>query len=298
MIQKLKYFLSDTLNNLWQYRMRNFFSVTIICLSFLTIGIFLALSNNLQHLALQMSRDMAVILFLRPDISESAIDTLTQDLTNSPYVAEVRFNSARQASENFQERFPDLREIVENLGSNPFPPSLEVSLHKKALSMETALEFIHSFAGRDGVDDIQYNREWVERMQSFSRLAQAVGFFLGGILVLASFFIISNIVKLNVVARKDEIEILRLTGATNSFIRAPFLLEGILLGILGGIFSLILLFLLIRIFPLYLGASMGVFRDFIRFRSLSLSQSLGLILAGGFIGFLGSLSSLARFLRT
>jgi len=297
-MQKLKYFLSDTLNNLWQYRMRNLFSVTIICLSFLTIGIFLSLSNNLQHLALQMSRNMAVVIFLHPDISETTIETLKQDLKSSPHVAEVRFNSARQASESFQQRFPDLREIVENLGDNPFPPSLEVSLHRKALSAETALNFIHSFAERDGVDDIQYNREWVERLQSFSRLAQAVGFFFGGILILASFFIISNIVKLNVFARKDEIEILRLTGATNTFIRTPFLMEGILLGILGGILSLILLFILIRIFPLYLGASMGVFRDFIRFRSLTFSQGLGLSIAGGFIGFLGSLSSLARFLKT
>jgi len=298
MIQKLKYFLSDTLNNLWQHRMRNLFSITIICLSFLTIGIFLSISNNLQHLALQMSRNMAVVLFLEPGISDTAIEALKKDLTRSPHVFEVRFNSARQANEDFQEKFPDLREIVENLGENPFPPSLQVSLHPKAQSSEAALNFIRSFSGRSGVDDIQYNREWAERMQSFSRLAQAVGFFLGGILVLASFFIISNIVKLNVFARKDEIEILRLTGATNTFIRTPFLLEGVILGVLGGILSLILLFLLIRIFPLYLGASMGVFRDFIRFRSLSFSQCLSLILAGGFIGFLGSLSSLARFLKT
>lgn len=298
MIQKLKFFLSDTLNNLWQHRMRNLFSITIICLSFLTIGIFLSISNNLRHMALQMSRNMAVVLFLEPEISDTAVEALEQDLTRSPLVSEVRFNSARQAYEDFQEKFPDLREIVENLGDNPFPPSLQVSLHQKAQTAEATLNFIRSFSERSGVDDIQYNRERVERMQSFSRLAQAVGFFLGGILILASFFIISNIVKLNVFARKDEIEILRLTGATNTFIRTPFLMEGVILGILGGLLSLILLFLLIRIFPLYLGASMGVFRDFIRFRSLSLSQCLSLILAGGFIGFLGSLSSLARFLKT
>ena len=86
-------------------------------------------------------------------------------------------------------------------------------------------------------------------MQSLSRLASAIGFFLGGILILASFFIISNVIKLNVFSRKDEIEILRMSGATNTFIRIPFLLEGVVLGFLGGLLSLLLLLVLIRIFP-------------------------------------------------
>ena len=74
-------------------------------------------------------------------------------------------------------------------------------------------------------------------MQSLSRLARAIGFFLGGILILASFFIISNVIRLNVFARKAEIEILRLVGATNTFIRLPFLIEGVALGILGSLLS-------------------------------------------------------------
>jgi cell division transport system permease protein len=134
-------------------------------------------------------------------------------------------------------------------------------------------------------------------MQSLSRLAQAVGFFLGGILVLASFFIISSVIKLNVFARKEEIVILRFVGATNTFIRIPFLMEGTILGILGGLVSLLLIFFLIKFFPLYLGASLGVFNELINFRYLSLSQIIMLIAIGAFIGFSGSLSSLARFLK-
>jgi cell division transport system permease protein len=137
----------------------------------------------------------------------------------------------------------------------------------------------------------------VERIHSFSRLSKAVGFFLGGILILASFFIISNVIRLNVIARKDEIEILRLVGATNMFIRIPFLLEGISLGIIGGLTSILLLALLINSFPLYLGASLGILNDLIAFRFLTFSQSINLIISGAFIGFLGSLSSLARFLK-
>jgi len=135
-------------------------------------------------------------------------------------------------------------------------------------------------------------------MHSFSRLAKAIGFFLGGILILASFFIISNVIKLNVFARKDEIEILRLVGGTNSFIRVPYLLEGITLGVIGALVSLFLLFLLINSIPIYLGSRLGVLNELINFRYLSLAQSITLITEGGIIGFLGSFSSLARFLKT
>jgi cell division transport system permease protein len=134
-------------------------------------------------------------------------------------------------------------------------------------------------------------------MQSLSRLARAVGFFLGGILILASFFIISNVIRLNVFARKSEIEILRLVGATNTFIRFPFFMEGITLGVLGSSLSLALLFLLIKLFPLYLGDSLGALQEMVNFRYLSLSQSLTMILGGAVMGLLGSLSSLSRFLK-
>jgi cell division transport system permease protein len=149
----------------------------------------------------------------------------------------------------------------------------------------------------EGINDAQFNQEWVERMHSLSRLARAVGFFLGGILVLASFFIISNIIKLNVFSRQDEIEILRLSGAPNSFIRIPFLLEGMVLGIVGGLMSLLLLFVLIALFPVYLGSSLGVLNDLINFRYLTLIQCGLLLFSCTVIGFFGSLSSLRRFLK-
>jgi cell division transport system permease protein len=99
-------------------------------------------------------------------------------------------------------------------------------------------------------------------------------------------------------ARKEEIGILRLTGGTNMFIRIPFLMEGIILGLLGGLLSLLILLIVIKLLPVYLGTSLGVLNELINFRYLSFSQSLSLVLSGVIIGFLGSLSSLSRFLKT
>jgi len=283
---------------MWQFRVRNFFSITIICLTFLTVGIFLALANNLEYMAERISNNMAAVFFLDKNISEGELDAIKTELKKSPLVLETTFVSAEEAVDKFREKFPELQGIIENLKMNPFPPSLETTFSEKTITFREASGLIRRITNMPGVEDVQFNQDWVDRMHSFSRLAKAIGFFLGGILILASFFIISNVIKLNVFARKDEIEILRLVGGTNSFIRVPYLLEGITLGVIGALVSLFLLFLLINSIPIYLGSRLGVLNELINFRYLSLAQSITLITEGGIIGFLGSFSSLARFLKT
>lgn len=296
--QKFKHFQRETLNNLWQFRARNVFSVTIICLSFLIVGIFVSLSNNLQYTAQQLSQDMAVVFFLKKDISPIDREAITRELEKSPLVQKTQFVSSEEAIEKFLIKFPDLEGIIDNLKLNPFPSSYEISLREKDLTYEETQPFIDKMRGMKGIEDVQFNKDWVEKMQSLSRLARAVGFFLGGILILASFFIVSNVIKLNVIARKDEIEILRFVGGTNVFIRIPFLTEGIILGALGGILSLLLLFVVIKLFPVYLGSSLGILNELINFRYLTFSQSFALIFSGAVIGLFGSLSSIAKFLKS
>lgn len=240
---------------------------------------------------------MLIIFFLEKDLPEEQRISVEKRLKESSLVNNVRYVSTEQALVRFKQNFPELQGVIENIEINPFPASFETNLAEENLSPETILRFIQVMKDMEGIEDAQFNRDWVERMESLSRLAQAIGLFLGGILALASFFIISNVIRLNVFARKDEIEILRLVGGTNFFIRVPFILEGVILGILGGAVSLALLFLLVKFFPLYLGASLGALNDIINFRYLSLTQ-ISLLLAGSvIIGLLGSLSSLARFLR-
>lgn len=259
------------------------------------MGIFLSLANNLEYTADQISQDLSVVLFLENDLSEEQIQSIEEAINRTEFFVFVQYVSPHDAMGKFKEKFPDLQDIVDNLDMNPFPPSFEATLkEKKPSDINPLFDRLRSIPG---IDDIQYNREWVERMESLSRLAKAAGFFLGGILVLASFFIISNIIKLNVLARKDEVEILRLVGGSNTFIRVPFLLEGLFLGFIGGLLSLVLLIFLIKIFPIYLGTSLGVLSEMINFRYLTLAQAFALIGSGCIIGVLGSFSSLSKFMK-
>jgi cell division transport system permease protein len=296
-IEKAKFFLQLTGNNLWQFRTRNLFSVTIICLSFLTVGIFLSLSNNLRDTARELSNNLTVAFFLDKGVPATTIKAIQEEAGQPSFIEEVRFVSPEEAMEKFRASFPELGDIVANLKLNPFPASIEARVRSKVSASGAVLEFVDSMRGRPGITDVQFNQDWVEKMQGFSRLAGAVGAFLGGILLLTSFFIISNVVKLNVFARKNEIEILRLVGSTNLFIRIPFWLEGITLGLLGSLLSLGLLFVVIRLFPFYVGPSLGALQDLLSFRYPDLRQAVGLLLGGAATGFIGSATSVSKFLK-
>jgi cell division transport system permease protein len=240
---------------------------------------------------------MNVVFFLERDLPPDQRRAVLEEVRKSASVIEAREVSPEEARDRLAQKFPELQEVLKDIGARPFPPSIEAVLRKDDKDAAEVVHFLDSMRNTRGVADIQYNRDWVERMQSLSRLARAVGFFLGGILVLASFFIISNVIKLNVFARRNEVEILRFVGGTNTFIRIPFLMEGVILGVLGGFLSLALLGILIGLFPFYLGESLGALRDIVNFRYLSFGQSFSLVVGGGLMGFLGSLTSLQRFLK-
>jgi cell division transport system permease protein len=241
---------------------------------------------------------MAAVVFLEQNSSQEEINSVRTLLEGSNKIKTVRFIDRKAAMDQFREKFPELQNIVDSLKDNPFPPAFEALIKDEFITNGSTLSFLRNLESFPGIDEVQYHRDWVEKVQSFGRLTRAVGLFLGGILIMASFFIISNVIRLNVIARKDEIEILRLTGASNMFIRIPFLMEGIIMGALGGILSLLVLLVLIKIFPVYLGASLGALSEFIHFRHLSFSQIIAIILIGAGIGVLGSISSLSKFLKT
>lgn len=297
MIEKIKHLLKTTGNNLKQFRSRNIFSVMIICFSFLIVGIFVSLSNNLRTTARSLSDNMLIAFFLEKTVDQKQVKPLIDETSKLPFVKEIRFVTAAQALETFKQNFPELRDLVSNLKTNPFPASIEVRIKSDSTSSSEVARFVENFRTRPGITDVQYNQDWIDRIKAFNRVAQALGVFLGSILILASFFIISNVIKLNVFARKNEIEILRLVGATNNFIRLPFWLEGIILGLLGSLTSLLLLFLVIKIFPLYIGPSLGAIRTLLSFQYPNHSQILWILAGGAVTGFIGSASAVSKFLK-
>jgi cell division transport system permease protein len=285
------------LANIWQSKTRHLVSLAVIALAFLTVGIFLALANHLRGRAAELGQDAAVVFYLRSDLPPLEQDLIARQVGSAPLVASARIVPAEEARSRFLEEFPDLGGIVASLGRNPFPASVEATLRNPATPAEVVLAFIDEVRRAPGVEDAVFNREAADRVRALGRLAEAVGLGFGGLLVAASIVIISGLVKLNVVARRDEIEILRLVGASNAYIRGPYLLEGLLLGIAGSVAAVALTALAGRLFPALLGEALGPLGELIALRPLTLLQGSSLIAAGGAAGFAGSAASLARFLK-
>jgi cell division transport system permease protein len=296
-LPKLRQAGKEALRNIWRYRTRHLASLAVVILAFLCVGLFLALANNLRGRAAEYARDAAVVFYLRPGLPAAENDLVAQQVRSSPLVASARLVDAEESRTRFLARFPDLGPVVESLGRNPFPASVETALRDPAAPSAEVQSFIAEVRRNPAVEDAVFNREGADRIRALGRLAEAVGLVVGGLLILASVVIISGVVRLNVIARRDEVEILRLVGATNAYIRGPYLVEGAILGVLGSLTALALVALAGGLFPAAAGGALGPLGEIIGFRGLTAVQAGLLVASGAAAGLLGSASSLARLLK-
>jgi len=245
----LRYFFNEAFLNLWTNRFNNLISVSIISFSLFTFGLFLLTAENLNRLIGSWTEKVQINVFLDKQPAVEKVLDVEALIKNAPCVADYKYITEDEALKRFRSYYPSMKELADNLESNPFPPSYEITIREEFQSKNAVLEFVTQLRGEDVVDDVEYDQEWIERMQFIIHFVRVVGLFFGGILMFTATFSISNVIKLMVMSRKDEIEIMRLVGATNSFIKGPFLAEGILQGLLAGTFAvgtLYLMFLAIR----------------------------------------------------
>jgi len=296
-LPKLRQAGKDALRNIWLFKARHLASLAVTALAFLTVGLFFSLANNLRLRADEASREAAVVFYLRPGLSAAESVLVAERIEAGALVARADLIDAESARKRFLSQFPDLEAVVQSLGRNPFPASIETTLRDPDAPTEAVQAFMAEIRGHPGVEDAVFNREGAERIRSIGRLAEAVGLGFGGLLILAAVVVISGVISLNIIARRDEIEILRLVGATKACVRGPYLLEGLLIGVLGSAIALVLTAAASRLFPAFAGGALGPIGELFGFRALSLPQALGLVAAGGGAGLLGSAFSLARLLK-
>jgi cell division transport system permease protein len=296
--RKIGHAFRDAFGHLRRGKTRHAVSLAVLVLSFLMAGLFLSLSNNLRNRARALSKDIAVVVYLKPSATADEQRTIEDRTRRSLLVASIRTVTPEEANARFLKEFPDLKDVLDNLGRNPLPASVEATLRDPTAPEATITRLINEVRTLPGVEDVQFNRRWSDRIRALGRLSDAVGFLVGGLLILISIAVVSGAIRLNILGRHEEIAILHLVGATNGYIRGPFLLEGLILGAAGGAAAAGLVSLAAHLFPLYLGHSLGAFQDLIGFEPLSLLQIAGLVAGGGIAGLLGSLAALGRVFRS
>jgi len=291
-LRALAYFVQEALTSLWRSRLINALSVGTIAVSLFVLGAFLTVASNLNHVVTRWTEKVQVTFYLTDGLEDRIRDGLFDRLREDPAVESVVLVSRGQALDRFRSLFKDLRTLPDDLGANPFPASLEVSLKSARQSPDEVRRLVQAFGTAPGVEEVQYDLLWIERLSTAVRLVRGVGAFLGGILVLAGVFTISNVIRLTVYARQDELDIMRLVGATRAYVTGPFVVEGMIQGGLGGLLSLGLLWVAFRVAARDALAASDLMGRAVVF--LPPGVCLSIVAGGMLVGVVGSLISLGR----
>ncbi len=244
---KLRYFGRAALRGLSASRVTSSIAVVTIGLSLVLVGAFSILLTNMEELLDRFGDDLHVTAYLETGVSEAGRNDLVRIAKTVEGVERVRLVSESEALERFRAGVGRGAALLEGLGENPLPASLEITLVPERRSPEGLRMVVGSLDGLEGISDLTSGQDWVEGYLRALSLLRAVGIGLGAILCLATLLIVANTIRLAVLARQDELEILSLVGASRSFVNTPFLLEGVLEGAAGGALALVLLYGLFRL---------------------------------------------------
>jgi cell division transport system permease protein len=265
-------------------------AVLLIALALYVPGLLVLLSRNLGRLAAAEGEPVAVVVTL-----EAAADArgIAERLARQPRVSRVRIVGSAAALERFRNAYPELGEALGGLGEAPFPPSLEVFLAPGA-APEAARRIAAEARSWPGVESSESELEQGRRFRDAVRLLRAGGVFLGAILAAAAILSVASAIRLALDLHREEIEIMRLMGATETAIRAPFWLYASAEGLAGGILALLLLLATHRLGVAWLARDPHPVLGAIFGRFFDLPSALAIPLAGLAAGFVGSLLSLGR----
>ncbi|MET0555112.1 MAG: permease-like cell division protein FtsX [Vicinamibacteria bacterium] len=291
-LRALAYFFSEASQSLWRSRLMNALSIGTIAISLFVLGAFLTVASNLNEVVARWSRKVQVTFYLKDGLETPIRDSLAGRLKDDPAVESVEVISRAQALERFKSLFRDLQALPDDLGENPFPASVEATLRPGRESPEEVQRLVAAFEQAPGVEEVQYDLLWIQRLATAIRLVRGVGALLGGILVLAGIFTISNVIRLTVYARQDELDIMRLVGATRAYVKGPFVVEGLIQGGVGGLISVALLWVAFRMVAKDALAASDLLGRAVVF--LPVGVCVFIVLGGMAVGIVGSLLSIGR----
>lgn len=270
----------------------------IMALTLAIFGGFFLLQQNLQGLLRGWGNQLEIFAYLREGLSSTELQAIQSQVRSLPEVEEIRYVSKKEAWENFRKGLGAQSGVLEGLTSEILPASLEIRLkkaHREQASVEALAAKLQAIKG---IGEVEYPGEWVGKLHLVTLAVQWAKWIFGGFLFVATLFIVGSTVKLAILSRKDEIEIMQLVGAPEGLIKAPFVIEGMIQGILGALLSVFFLWLLFFLLTLRLPSLAGAFPTQGQLRFLDLSGISLLFFLGWFIGAGGSLFSLRRFLKT
>jgi cell division transport system permease protein len=262
-------------------------SVTTIAFSLFVVGLFGLVAVNLQDALQGVAERVEIVAYLLPGTPIESITLAEKDIEAFPEVHSAVYVSEDSALARARAELVEFRDVLQELERNPLPASIEVKLKPKFRDAEHVNDVADRLRGFGFVDDVRFGRDWVEKLDRLRQIAAAVGLVVGAAFAVVAIIIIGTTIRMAVLQRGREIAIMRLVGATNGFIRRPFLLQGAIKGMLGGLVAV----------GLSYGAYTLINRWLIQAAFFSNVQALAIVGFGTLIGLFGSAASVGRHLR-
>ncbi len=214
-------------------------SATLIGLSLFLIGLFGIAAHNIRSVLDRVESRVEVVAYLRDDAQPAAVEAAMAELRGDPSIRDVRYVSREEALRRAQEELPEFQGVFAGIEDNPLPASIEIALHPNRQDAAEVRSIAERARALPFVEDVDFGDDWLDKVYLLRRVAAASTLVLGAAFAAVAAVIIGAAIRLAIFARRDEISIMQLVGATDWYIRRPFLVEGLITGFLGGLLALL-----------------------------------------------------------
>jgi cell division transport system permease protein len=289
-------FIKKAIQDIFANHLLNTITIITIGLSILIVSAFTLFFLNANAAIASWQKGIRVLVYLKPEADETTISALKKEIQQLQAVQDIHFISREAGLALLKERMKATAALLENLEPNPLPDAFEIRVQAKSQQMNAISELAHKIKGMAMVESVEYGQQWFGRFINILNLFKLAGYGMGGLFVIATLFIIANTIRLVLYSRKEEIEIMRLVGATDRFIKTPFYIEGLILGALGGALGSVALFAAYHFILSKFGQAVATSIFEIHF--FSLPQLVIILLGSMGIGWIGCFLSLKQFLKS
>ncbi|WP_288274235.1 permease-like cell division protein FtsX [uncultured Acidaminococcus sp.] len=286
------YYIKETFTSLKRNSLMSIASISTVALSILVLGMFLTMVLNVNNLASHLENQVQVTIYMEDSASAEQLKQMEKVLRSTPGIVKVTPRTKEQALADFKKRLGEQQKLLAALGEdNPFPASFEIQVDNP----ERIPQLVPQFQQMPGVETAKFGQEVVEHLFQLTRVLRIGGVLLIILLAIATLFIISNTIRITVFARRREVNIMKYVGATDWFIRWPFLLEGMIMGFVGALIASAALYKGYNAIQAKIYGTLAFFPMLPSWPTMGWLCG-GLVCVGTLIGALGSSISLRKFL--
>jgi cell division transport system permease protein len=288
-------FFKRAIDDIFKNRFLNLVTIVTISLSILIASAFTLFFVNTSEIINSWKKGLRIMAYLKPGINDHGLKDLKQTIQSLGDVDTVKFVSKQEALNRLKSQMKHQTSLFANLSQNPLPDSMEIRMTAATESWQKIDSLAARVEALPQIDEVEYGQQWVGRFAQIISLFRLAGYAMGALFFMAAIFIVANTIRLVIYSRREEVEIMRLVGATDNFIRIPFYFEGLIQGALGAILGLAMLY--IAFMFVSSNVEKGFFPGLFRFHFLSPTLLLTILLISMLVGWLGCFISLKQFLK-